>query len=376
MADNVGTYQIRTGRLDIPGYAESGGEGLSHAAIKAMLSSLQPGYVAQVGDAYTTAATALGRASDQLHNHARRLTEAWSGENAGTALRQLGQLNTTAAELQEKSAQTGRTFSWLGTEILPWYRDQGRTMTDGHISTDNDDQRAIELLDRMDNRIAEGHDAVPDTISKDLPTDPGSHGSIGDPRGPGVGDTGTGNPPVSDPFSPPPVDPFTKPGDPFTGPGDPSDIGPGGPGGPTPGDPGGVGAGVPDAGSTDLAGAGGGIGADPFGAGGPGGGLGGGAGGLGAGAGGGGLGAGGGVGLGAPLGSGAPGPLGPGGAGKSSGGRSGSTKAGQGPLLGGAGAGGAGGAGDGEEERERTTWLTEDEDVWGDDTDTAPPVIG
>ncbi|NEA25119.1 hypothetical protein G3I70_21925, partial [Actinomadura bangladeshensis] len=28
------------------------------------------------------------------------------------------------------------------------------------------------------------------------------------------------------------------------------------------------------------------------------------------------------------------------------------------------------------EERERNTWLTEDEDVWGADDDTAPPVIG
>ncbi|SEG79394.1 hypothetical protein SAMN04489712_112209 [Thermomonospora echinospora] len=37
---------------------------------------------------------------------------------------------------------------------------------------------------------------------------------------------------------------------------------------------------------------------------------------------------------------------------------------------------GAGGGKDGEKERERTTWLTEDEDVWGADGDTAPPVIG
>jgi hypothetical protein len=34
------------------------------------------------------------------------------------------------------------------------------------------------------------------------------------------------------------------------------------------------------------------------------------------------------------------------------------------------------GGGEGEEERERSTWLTEDDDVWGGDGDTAPPVIG
>ena len=36
---------------------------------------------------------------------------------------------------------------------------------------------------------------------------------------------------------------------------------------------------------------------------------------------------------------------------------------------------GAGGA-EGEQERERTSWLTEDEDVWGTGGDVAPPVIG
>jgi hypothetical protein len=38
--------------------------------------------------------------------------------------------------------------------------------------------------------------------------------------------------------------------------------------------------------------------------------------------------------------------------------------------------GGHGGSGEGEEERERSTWLTEDDDVWGGDGDAAPPVIG
>lgn len=368
--DNIGTYHIRSGRLDLPGYAESGGGGLNHAAVKAMLSHLQPNYVEEVGKAYIAAAKALAYASGQLHRYAHRLTEAWSGENAGTALKQLGQLNTTAAELQEKSAQTGTTYSWLGKDILPWYQDQGRTMTDGHVPTSGDDERAIELLDRMDNRLMQGYNSVPPDINWDLPPGNGSSGGLGTPGGPDPGGPKTSGLPLSDPFGPPPIDPFTKPDGAFPGLGDPSGIGPGGPGGPMPSDPGGVGTGVPGAGGTDLAGLGGGIGADPFGAGGPGGGLGGGAGG-GLGAGGGGLGGG-------PPGAGVPGLIGPGGLGaqKSPGqGRSGSAKTGQSPLMGGAGAG-AGGSGDGEEERERTTWLTEDDDVWGDDGDTAPPVIG
>jgi hypothetical protein len=37
---------------------------------------------------------------------------------------------------------------------------------------------------------------------------------------------------------------------------------------------------------------------------------------------------------------------------------------------------GGAGHGQGEKERERSTWLTEDEDVWGADGDAAPPLIG
>jgi uncharacterized protein YukE len=51
--------------------------------------------------------------------------------------------------------------------------------------------------------------------------------------------------------------------------------------------------------------------------------------------------------------------------------------AGKGGMNGGMPMGMGGGAGGGQEqERERTTWLTEDEDVWGGDDDVAPPVIG
>ncbi|GAB3662475.1 hypothetical protein GCM10027589_25340 [Actinocorallia lasiicapitis] len=38
--------------------------------------------------------------------------------------------------------------------------------------------------------------------------------------------------------------------------------------------------------------------------------------------------------------------------------------------------GGAGGSGRGGQEHERTTWLSEDEEIWGSDDDVAPPVIG
>jgi hypothetical protein len=61
--------------------------------------------------------------------------------------------------------------------------------------------------------------------------------------------------------------------------------------------------------------------------------------------------------------------------------------AGQGAGLGGRGLGssgmpmmplspmGGGAGGEGDKDRERSTWLTEDEGVWGGDGDVAPPVI-
>jgi hypothetical protein len=372
MADNKGTYVIRNSCPYVPDYAATGGGGFNMDSVKAMLASMQPGHVAEVGQAYTAAANALSTAADRLHQHARRVAEAWSGENAQTALKQLGQLNTTAAELQEKSAATGGTYTWLGTEILPWYQNQGETMGAGLIHTGGDDDAAIELLDRMDHRLVEGYNSVPESISKDLPPLPRDAGEIGDPwlgDGRDTGITSTAGTPPSVPSVPSFSDPTSEtatwhgadPGDLRDHPG--SDLpGPadGGTGIPPTG-----GTGLPGAGGTDLAGAGGGIGPDPFGAGGLGGGAGGAAGGLGAGTGGG---PGAGV-----LGMGAPGS---GGAGRSrSAGENARGAGGRAGLGAPMGAGGGQGGKD-DEERERSTWLTEDEDVWTADGDIAPPVIG
>lgn len=47
-----------------------------------------------------------------------------------------------------------------------------------------------------------------------------------------------------------------------------------------------------------------------------------------------------------------------------------------GPPMGGMGGMGGGPGGNNEKSRERSTWLTEDEDVWGTDPDCAPAVVG
>ncbi|HEY0539502.1 MAG TPA: hypothetical protein VGD53_14085 [Actinoallomurus sp.] len=147
----------------------------------------------------------------------------------------------------------------------------------------------------------------------------------------------------------------------------------------TPGNP----PGGSDLSGFDPSGGGGGGGGLSQGLGGGGGGLGGGLGGGGLGGGGGGLGGGGG----GFAGSGLGGKSGGYGGGKAAGAGLGSlsaeeaaaqraAQAGKAGANGGMPMGGMGGAGGQEEERERTTWLTEDEDVWGGDDPAAPPVIG
>src|SRR5918992_5454785 len=275
MADNKGTFYIRNRCPYVPDYATTGGGGFTLESVKAMLSSMQPEHVEAVGQAYIAAANALATATDGLHEHARRITDAWSGENAQTALKQLGQLNTTAAELEEKSEATGRTYTWLGTEILPWYKDQGQSMGDGLIRTGGDDKAAHERLDRMDHRLVEGYNAMPESITKDLPPDPGAErGDLGkrDPEG-------TIDPRSGPPGGVPSVPQLGNTSDLSAWDGadtrTPTDTLPGRPGSdlPDPADggtglPSSEGAGLPGTGGgTDLAGAGGGIGPDPFGAG-------------------------------------------------------------------------------------------------------------
>lgn len=380
MADNKGTFLIRTQCAAVPSYAETGGGGWTMDAVKQMLSNLDPGHVAAVGQAYAGASDALTTAADRLHRHAQRLVEAWTGDNAERALKQLGQLNTTAAELQEKSATTGQVYSWLGSEILPWYKAEGEKMGHGYINDGGDDRAAVELLDRMDNRILQGYNGVPDSINKDLPPRSGSSSYQGTDSIPTSGTSQPGGPASGVPSGAVPGglpgDSTGHRGDGPTGPGGGIPTGPGtgvpGNSGPGAGVPGGI-TGLPgSAGGTDLAGAGG-AGMDPFGASGIGGGAGGAAGGLGGGPGG--LGGGPGVIGGGVLAPGAPGPLGAGrgGSGTTTGG---SASRGAGGRPGAGAPMGGGGHGKDEEERERTTWLTEDEDVWTDGGDIAPPLIG
>lgn len=362
--------------------------------VKAIIADINPGWVTFNGDRYAAMAAKLDEHAGNLIAHAEHIAKAWAGKPADDALRALQLLHSTTAQIGSRTSEAADTYKWLGNEILPWYKDSASSMTDGFITTDADGERARALLDNMNTRVAEANNSLPTYIDFTVP-DPkidsynGTDGSgvtvptrTGGPGSPGYapGDTGAsgigpgtpGGPGDWDPGVPSPGGPGTPlPGNdtdlagapPWSPPGTPLPGGPGGnpftPGGPGlapagPGLPGGPGA--PGPFSPGVPGTAPPMGSGPRPAGLP-------------------------RGLGGTV-SGPGGPLGVAGRGLGPGGVIGGVRPGVAGTAGAASGragmpigGTAGGSGEAQEHT-RTTWLSEDEDVWGTDADVAPPVIG
>ncbi|TDC66582.1 hypothetical protein E1200_16530 [Actinomadura sp. GC306] len=402
-----------------------------------ILDATNPQRVIDAGGYYASAAQKFQHAVGILRAQKSALAGVWKGEDAEATIKQLGRLETSAEGLRQASDTTGKALTEHGTK-LDWYvKNRPGKGFIGNISYDDagvvaagtvvagpagglialggkkigealgaidsaEEKAAQEHMKRLGERTVQANGDMPERISTNLPsTDRGGGlppenrfpggGSIRNPGGGGGGGSipGAGEIPGGGGSIPGGPGAGSIPGGGGSIPGGGGSIPGGGggiPGGPGAGSIPGGGGSIPGGPSeSDLAGlpggppgAGGG-GMDPFGRGGiggggggiPGGGAGGGsvpgAGGLGAGAGAGGLaggmpGAGRGTGVGAGTGA---------GAGANKGGAGG-----RGMMGGGAPMGGGRGGG-GEDEHERTTWLMEDEDVWGgNDDETAPPVIG
>lgn len=338
MAENRGKFDIAMYCLTI-----TKTQGLTLEQVKAQLQAITSEPVQQAAASYLKAANALAEAAKELPEHARRLAENWKGEPATRALHQLGQVHKTASELANKSHTTGSSLSWVGHTVLPWYKHQGDKMDHGAFIDSGDDQDARDMLDRLNDRLAQGHNALPLEVHKDLP--PAGNGKQDNHyTGGGYGGpTITGQPSR---FDAPPYDIGSVPGQ-------------------LPLHTGGVAPGhIPSHHSGGLGGGGGGADLAGMGSGGGGGG--------GLGGGGGGLPGGGSLAGGGPSGTGAAGLGGGGGGGLGGGANTAGLTGATGMPMG----GGGGGGGKGKEERERTTWLSEDQDVWASDEDTSPPVIG
>ncbi|MFS2295697.1 MAG: hypothetical protein FWJ90_23885 [Actinomadura sp.] len=372
--------------------------------IRRIVDSMQPRPLENGAAEYDRLAKRMHSTATLIYKQGMRMVEAWGGDDAKKAMENLNKTYRQVQEIEKVSRETSKAMaahaeaqhgwknaygsgspmdSWVkdvvnwGNRILALNPASAPSAIGGLIANNIG---AKQVMDAINEGTVKSNDNFPPSIRQDLaspnirdtefPEPPGTGRPPGSPKMPGGG--GPGDLPGG-------------PGDLPGGPGGPGDL-PGGPGGPnTPGGPNGPGipggpngpgipggpdgpGGIPGGGpGTDLASMPGGPGAGPgLGAGGVGGGMPGGPGGGpglgGVGSGPGGLGAG--VGPGAGL-VGGPGALGRG----SMGGRGGM---GMGMPMG----AGARPGGDGGDEHERKTWLTEDEDVWGGNDDTAPPVIG
>jgi uncharacterized protein YukE len=364
--------------------------------VKAILRGMHPENVDRASGAFGRVASRMYSSVELIYNQASKLTEAWSGDAAKSAMEQMQKTYDQANEIYSKSSQTSTAMSDHAGMMRSYQAnppqgaggvEQGIAAVAGGLFgvgavRAHNNEIADEFMTKLQNDTHDSNNNFPPGIRADMATpgysgfNPTGGGGGGGGGGVGGGGGGGGGLPGGGAGGGGLGGGHLPGGGGAGGGGLPGGGLPGGGagGGGLPG--GGAGGGGLPGGGTDLAGVGGGPGGLPGGLGGGGlggGGLGG-APGLGGGVGGGGLGAG--AGVGGPTGVGVG--MGPG-AGVGGRGIGGSAAgAGKGmPGRPGMGApmGGHGG-GEGEEERERSTWLTEDEDVWGSDGDAAPPVIG
>ncbi|MBA9003176.1 WXG100 family type VII secretion target [Thermomonospora cellulosilytica] len=371
--------------------------------LKKMVDAMKPGLIQHHGNQYHTISKDFKDTVELLKAHGNSLGKKWGGDAARQALEQMNKAFRQAQEIQIKSDQVGRALNNHALKQKEWQDRYGtgswadKLVRDARGWVDtvmainpvsgpmvisnwlHSNWGAVAGLQDINNGTKDSNDQFPPSIRADLPiTNPNQYDMPPNtPPPPNIGG-GPGGGMPGGPGGGMPGGPGT--GDLPKGPGSPNlPDGPGGPNGPGgsdlpkgpnyPGGPGGsnypgsggsdlAGLGTPGGGGGGLGGGGGGLPGGPSGLGGGAGGVPGGPGGLASGPGG--------------LPGAAPGMMGRGGPG--AGGLAGAGRGGFGGMGMPMGAGGHGG-GKGEE-RERSTWLTEDEDVWTGDQEAGPSVIG
>jgi hypothetical protein len=358
MAGNEHTYE--TGSRDFNVIVDHYGDA---KGTKSEFKDSQPEKInTLIAGIYRTNRFAYETLQPELEGIKADIIACWQGENADKALNIVATLSTDASTIGDNTRKCGDALSTFQSDWIT-LKGQAGDLYEGVAGTGfhQDNDGAHRIYDAFTKSMDTAMHTMPSELVYHTPLSSDKYDHVTGPGGPGPGGPGPGGfgpgtgPGGIGPGTGPGIGPGTGPGiGPGTGPGYGPGTGPGGIG------PGGIGPGTGVDTGAGLAGFDGG-GAGGFGAGdasgvGPGGGIGPGSG-IGAGGGGAGLsggGAGGGAGL---VGGGA----GAGGAGAAAAGGRGMM-----PMYGGQG-------GD-EEERERSTWLTEDDDIWGGE-DGLPPVL-
>ena len=104
----------------VPPYA---GAEVPAPEVMAILHRLNPGALQEAGAAHTALGRELDTMAAQLAREAGTLTQHWSGPAARNALAQFARLHTQTATLAAQASRTGSVLTWLGTQVVPAFRD-------------------------------------------------------------------------------------------------------------------------------------------------------------------------------------------------------------------------------------------------------------
>ncbi|MGE5289254.1 MAG: WXG100 family type VII secretion target [Micromonosporaceae bacterium] len=183
----------KTYHVKVEGYYSSSANGMTAEQAKALVDPTEAGPVVDAGTAFTSASGVLHEVARNLIGHAQRLSGAWSGGAADTAMPQFQQLHDTAINLANASQATGSVLTWHGSTIMGWYKDQINKLAQakqarlnsggvlGAISNtinrakdaleghDPEDVAAANQMAKYNNRISQAYNSLPATVTKNLP---------------------------------------------------------------------------------------------------------------------------------------------------------------------------------------------------------------
>jgi hypothetical protein len=163
MAVDHQTYVIKSG-----GRPQGAGSYGSPETVKSMIAATRPGKITTAAQAYDAMGNAIIEAQNALWGAAKVLADYWSGPAADAAQLALRRLHGTAGELVVRSNETAKTLQWYGGSILPMYKNikWPEKNTDSPAATAVADQ----VMRNLNERIAQTWDGMPPQIEKNLPS--------------------------------------------------------------------------------------------------------------------------------------------------------------------------------------------------------------
>ncbi|HEY2521862.1 MAG TPA: hypothetical protein VGJ19_17275 [Streptosporangiaceae bacterium] len=187
-------YEVTTGH--VPAYA---GAGLPAAEVARILHRLDPAALQEAGAAHTALGRELDTMAAQLTQESQTLAQHWSGSAARRAQAQFQRLHTQTATLAAQATRTGSVLTWLGTQVVPAFRDP------------SDARQAQQFLTSLSAALVRANGALPPEIGVSdtaqlasaapgpgpAPSNPASPGSLngstssGDPAAPSLAASGS-----------------------------------------------------------------------------------------------------------------------------------------------------------------------------------------